>query len=265
MLIVSDVHFDSVKCDRELLKKHLDEIKKEDGIILIIGDLFDVMGTFQDPRSKPQDIRSEYYVRGRGYLDLIVEDAVNFFKPYADNIKLIGYGNHETNITRRHDTDIIDRFAYLLHGNVEAKGAYQGFFGVKLSYNKNGSQSSTYNIAYHHGHGGARRSKGVLNSQLDAMKYPDANLIVSGHDHNKIHDPSNVRFTLDYNRKVVKKTCHWLKLGSYKKTSLDFGYEVQGGYFPSRLGGWFCELQLKKPVIDGKRPLIINERIYEAN
>ena len=50
-LLISDVHFDSKDNHRDLLKKHLNEIKKRKGHVLIFGDLFDVMGTFHDPRS----------------------------------------------------------------------------------------------------------------------------------------------------------------------------------------------------------------------
>lgn len=268
MLLISDVHFDSAKCDRELLKKHLDEIKAKNGIILIIGDLFDVMGTFRDPRSKPEDIRPEYYVKGRAYLDLIVEDCYEFLKPYKENLKLIGYGNHETNINRRHDTDVIDRLVFLLNMEKECvhKGAYQGFFNIRM---KRGGTRAMFNVAYHHGHGGARRSKGVLNSQLDAMRYPDADLIISGHDHNKIYDPSNVQIRLDGNLKPYQSAVHWMKLGSYKKSATDFGYEVQSGYFPSKLGGWFCDLSANrrsKKKDNGKRAdtVRIDPHIYEA-
>lgn len=107
---------------------------------------------------------------------------------------------------------------------------------------------ATFRIAYHHGKGGgAKRSKGILYSQLDAMEYPDANLIISGHDHNKIYDPSNVRRRLNYMKTLYtyKDTVHWLKTGSYKKSADDFGFEVEKGFNPKRLGGWFVNLTIK--------------------
>ena len=51
--LFSDVHFDSDKCHRSMFKRHLEQC---DGIN-IFGDLFDVMGAYKDPRSKPADIR----------------------------------------------------------------------------------------------------------------------------------------------------------------------------------------------------------------
>ena len=44
LFICSDVHYDSLKCDRKSFKAHLDHIKEKDGKVLIVGDLFDVMG-----------------------------------------------------------------------------------------------------------------------------------------------------------------------------------------------------------------------------
>jgi hypothetical protein len=81
------------------------------------------------------------------------------------------------------------------------------------------------------------------------MEYPDANLIVSGHDHNKIYDPSNVRRRITIQNGIPETyhdTAHWLKTGSYKKSSDDFGWEVQSGFSPSRLGGWFVKLAAVK-------------------
>lgn len=266
LLLISDVHFDSLKCDRESLKAHLDETKKRNGKALIIGDLFDVMGSFMDPRSKPEQVRKEYYQKGRSYLDLVIEDAYNFLKPYADNIALISYGNHETNILRRHDTDPIDRLIFLLNmeGEKVMKGSYQGFFNVVME-RKGTNACSSFTIAYHHGHGGAKRSKGVLNSQLDTMKYRDADMIISGHDHNKIYDPSNVCIKMNNRFEPYQSSVHWIKLGSYKKSSIDMGYEVERGYNPSRTGGWFCDLNLKRIKSSGKESLFIEPEIREAN
>ena len=36
-LFISDVHFDSVKCDRDLLKKHLDEALATNAGVLVFG------------------------------------------------------------------------------------------------------------------------------------------------------------------------------------------------------------------------------------
>ena len=46
----SDVRFDSARCYRESLKRHLDEAKKLGASISIFGDWFDAMQGRFDPR-----------------------------------------------------------------------------------------------------------------------------------------------------------------------------------------------------------------------
>ena len=267
LFICSDVHFDSLKCDRESFKKHLDHIKERNGQTIIVGDLFDVMGCEKDPRSKANEIDPKYIVRGRSYLDVVVEDVYEFLKPYKANILAITYGNHETAIQKHRDTDILDRLVYLLNqepGKQVLKGAYAGWIVARL---ERGNTMVNFNIAYHHGKGGnAKRSKGILYSQLDAMEYPDANMIVSGHDHNKIYDPSNVRRRLRTGKSYAtyKDTVHWLKTGSYKKSADDFGWEVQRGFQPKRLGGWFVDLKAIRVRKDSFDTVYIEPTITEA-
>ena len=59
-LLIADTHFDSIKCDRKLLKKHLDQAKEKNAKIFIFGDWFDCMGGKWDKRSTKADIRPEY-------------------------------------------------------------------------------------------------------------------------------------------------------------------------------------------------------------
>lgn len=223
-------------------------IQERGGKIVIVGDWFDVMGCYKDPRSKAADVDPKYIQRGRAYLDLVVEDSYEFLKPYRDNILQISYGNHENSILKHRDTDPLDRLVFLLNqesGWRVHKGAYAGWIRFAIGPQKH---YSSFNIAYHHGKGGnAKRSKGILYSQLDAMEYPDAHMIVSGHDHNKIYDPSNVRRRFsEKTGRVYNDTVHWLKTGSYKKSADDFGWGVEKGFMPKRLGGWFVDLSFKR-------------------
>ena len=267
LLIVSDIHFDSLHCDRDSLKAHFDEIKENNGQIIVIGDWFDVMGCYKDPRTKSADINPAYIQRGRSYLDLVVEDSYEFLKPYKENLALMTYGNHETAVLKHRDTDPLERLIFLLNqteGTVH-KGAYAGWLICNM--NRKGSTSNvTFNINYHHGKGGnAKRSKGVLYSQLDAMEYPDADLIVSGHDHNKIYDPSNVRKRMNSRTgKTYTDTVHWLKTGSYAMSPDDFGFVVQKGFMGKRMGGWFCDLEYKRVIKEGKETSYVEPKIWEA-
>jgi len=260
----SDIHYDSPYCDRWSLKKHFDKVKENDGQICIYGDLLDVMGCYKDPRTKASDIRSEYIQKGRSYLDLVVDDVYEFLKPYKENIAIISYGNHEVSILKHRDTDPLRRLVHKLNqlpGKDVMLGAYEGWLKIILR----GRTSTMFNISYHHGKGGnAKRSKGILYSQIDAFQYPDANLIVSGHDHNKIHDPSNVRMRFDRLGKTYNDTVHWIKSGSYALRPEGFGYVVQKGMLPKRMGGWFAEIETMRDVTNGNDYVYPEVRIQEA-
>ena len=246
VLNVSDVHYDSKNCDRKLLKKHFDFIKSVNGKIIINGDWLDVMGMKHDPRSIPNDIRPEYMKPGASYLDLVIEDSFEFLKKYKDNLLLIGYGNHETNIVKRQQIDPLKWLVKLLHakGSNVMLGCYTG--ALILGFNINGTDRRTSKIFYHHGYGGnAKRSKGVLNADLDIGQNPWADIITSGHDHQKWHLPYMVKDLDDKNNKWRKRKVDILKTGSYKKKSEGFGWEVEKNFNEPTLGGYFIKYKYK--------------------
>jgi hypothetical protein len=98
-LLVSDLHWDNPHCDRGLLKNHLDEAVKRNAAIILNGDTYCCMGGKYDRRADKSLIRPEHNTDR--YFDAIVDTSVEWFAPYAKNILLIGYGNHETAIIKR--------------------------------------------------------------------------------------------------------------------------------------------------------------------
>lgn len=250
-LAVSDVHYDSVKCKRDLLKSHLDEIKEADGLIFIFGDWFDVMATYGDKRMKREQVDTRYIVRGRSYLDVVIEDSVEFLAPYADNIALISYGNHETTIRKYHDTDPLRRLVFGLNAKCNSNiqlGQYSGFIFMQFSYHK-GTSTWSKTIHYHHGFGGnAKRSKGMLDVQIEVMKYPDVDIMFRGHDHQKWHDPSTTRMRVTQKGKVYKDSVNYIKTGSYKDGIGEGkqGWEVEKNFLPTCMGGWFTDYLYNK-------------------
>lgn len=263
-LHISDVHYDSLKCKRDMLKKHLDEIKRANGYVFVYGDWFDVMGCYKDPRTKSKDIDPRYLEKGREYLNSVVEDSIEFLKPYAKNIAFISEGNHETEIKKRRDVDILEWMVNALNaeGGQIVKGHYSGWNEFVF---ESGTKTVSVLTHYHHGYGGnAKRSKGMLDSQIAAFTYPDADIIFRGHTHQKFHDPSNVKWKYNKSWKRAELVnSHYICTGSYKDgvgKGLE-GWEVQKGFLPSRLGGWNIDFQIK--VARGK--MTINKIIREAN
>ena len=248
-LLLSDVHYDSVKCDRDMLKDHLDKALALKASVYIFGDWFDLMQGMYDPRRSYSSLRPEY--KSITYLDDVINDAVEFLEPYKEVLAMVGRGNHETNIEKRLSTSPIDRLVGALGGGIMA-GPYSGW--VQLVYSRNANNHGGRHqrmLHFHHGYGGnAPRSKGVLNVDLDQKEWPDADVIVSGHTHQKWHVPMSVERITD-RLNTYEDTVHHLKLGSYKKLDRFAGWEVEKGFQQPRLGGWWMDAELRRTKHDG--------------
>lgn len=183
IMLSGDRHFDSIKCNRKLMKHDLDLAKERNALIIDIGDFFDAMQGRYDPRRSYDELRPEY--KTSTYLDDIVSDAAKFLKPYASNFLMIGRGNHDQTVLKNNGTDIVSNLVYKLNSenstNIIA-GHYGGW--IRMTFQVNGSRTSR-NIKYHHGAGGdAPVTKGTIQTARQAVYLPDADIIVNGHSHN---------------------------------------------------------------------------------
>lgn len=231
-LLVSDVHFDSTHCDRTMLKAHLDEARDTGAGILSIGDWFDAMQGKQDPRHTKNDIRPEYK-RGN-YIDAIVDDAVSFLEPYRAHIVGLGDGNHETAISKKLETDLTGRLARRL--NVPRLG-YSGFVQFRFQRSESGGRTSV-NMYYHHGSGGGGiMTKGALRVVRQASYLPDAQILVSGHIHER-WEMAVDRLRCSSNGKLQFDRQIHLQLPTYKQEfDVTGGYHNEKGRPPKPLGG----------------------------
>lgn len=253
-LLISDVHFDSVKCHRDMLKRHLDEARRINAGIFVFGDWFDLMQGMYDPRRSYSGLRPEY--KSITYLDDVIEDSVEFLRPYAEQLKFFGRGNHETNIEKRLSTSPLDRLVTGLsmagsHSSAIA-GSYSGWIAFKVDYQNHRTPQLLH---FHHGYGGnAPRSKGVLNVDIDQKEWPDADIIVSGHTHQKWYVPVSVE-RINLSLRTYEASVHHLKLGSYKQLDRFAGWEVEKGFAQPRLGGWWMTMSVVRQRKDGGRPI----------
>ncbi len=258
-LQISDIHYDSPKCDRVLLKKHLKEAEEKGALVVMNGDVFDYMGCLRDPRSNYSDIRSEYVVTN--YIDSVLKDAIKFFSQYKVTY-FIGRGNHETNIFNRQHTDVTERLAEGLRANgINAyTGGYSGWIVYQLQLEKNGGRNSVKQF-YHHGYGGSSsRSKGSLKIDINMKNHPDADLITTGHDHNKSFFPITIkRLTQQY--RVIEEKVYNIATGSYKKLGDGYaGWATEKGFNNPSLGGWWVDINLVKK----NKTLYHDIQVYEA-
>ena len=236
IIFLTDIHWDNPKCQRELLKKHLDYALKNNIPVVMPGDLFCLMQGKYDPRRSKKDILPEHNTAN--YLDAVIEDAVDWFKPYADVIKLIGYGNHETAIIKNCETDPLRRFVDLLNytakpDNKVCLGGYGGWLNVQVEMQK------TYNIRYYHGSGGGGVvTRGEINLSRALAMYDNMDCFVMGHIHENKATNAVVN-TLNHKGIPENRNVHLMVTGTYKEEYEDgyAGWHVERGAPPKPLGG----------------------------
>jgi hypothetical protein len=247
--MLSDLHWDNPHCDRDMLKRHLDYCLEEDIPVMINGDMFCLMQGRGDNRRNKSDIRPEH--NNAKYLDSIVETAVDWFLPYANIIKLVGYGNHETAIIKWQETDILQRFVDLLNykaGSNIQTGGYGGWLVVKQASGW-GSKYST-KVKYFHGSGGGGIvTKGAINLTRALETYENFDVFTMGH----IHENScrnDVRDTIDHHSVggyvLKQKQLHLMLTGTYKEEYGDGsqGWHVERGAPIKPLGGRILTIKL---------------------
>ena len=253
--ILSDIHWDNPKCDRELLKTHLNYCKKNSIPIVIIGDFFCLMQGRGDNRRNKSDILPEH--NNAHYLDSIVETAVEWWTPYAHLIAVIGYGNHETAIIKYQETDILKRFVKLINlkNNTDIKvGGYGGWivYTLKLSKGLKSKKTASFKHKYYHGSGGGGIvTKGALNLTRALEIYEGMDLFTMGHIHENA-SRNDVREDLEYiaNKGYVlkHKQIHHCITETYKEEYEDGskGWHVERGAPPKPLGGRIITLSIKE-------------------
>lgn len=178
-LITSDVHFDSVFCNRKQFFKDMALADEVGAKILIVGDFFDAMNGRFDPRRDMSTLRPEY--RRADYYDYIVKDAVKLLKPIAHNLMFLSAGNHERSVLKNANTDLITRFSEKMFEKNNAyvyTGGYGGIIVVKEGKSK-------IPMKYFHGSGGESPvTRGAIQTNRQAVFLPDFQVILNGHSHN---------------------------------------------------------------------------------
>ena len=248
-LLVSDVHYDSVDCNRTLLKKHLDLAVKRNAGILSIGDMFDLVGGKGDPRRSKDEIRPEYL--GGEYIDLVLNDTAEFLAPYAQYFTLLSQGNHELSIRSHMETDVTERLAERLRlaGSPVKVGGYNGWGFFKTYYDAGKTTGKRRKVMLHYMHGaggGGAVTKGIPASSRRAVYLPDADIITSGHIHEAWHvEIPRERITV--NGRVFKDDQTHLCLGTYADHYNDrrIGYHHQSERGPKPQGGWWLRFYLE--------------------
>jgi hypothetical protein len=255
--LLSDIHWDNPKCDREMLKRHLDYCLENQIPVFINGDFFCLMQGKGDKRGNKSDIRPEH--NNAKYLDSVVETAVEWWSPYASILTVIGYGNHETSIIKYQETDLLQRFVDLMNYKNKANiftGGYGGWMVIK--YETRTSTSLTKYLKYHHGLGlGGVVTRGAINLTRALEIYENMDVFVMGHIHEN-SSRNDVRDSIQYNQgkrcyELHQKQIHLAITGTYKEEYGDGsqGWHVERGAPVKPVGGRILTLHGRRYIKDG--------------
>ena len=238
-LLISDIHFDNPKCNRELLVRHLDYALRNNCPILINGDFFCLMQGKYDPRRSKKDIRPEHNVPN--YLDAVIEEAVEWWLPYHHLLLVVGYGNHETAIIKNVETDPLQRFVDLI--NFRAATTHKvmtgGYGGWIIFYQKLHTKQISGKMHYFHGSGGGGEvTKGVIQNQRAMAQIQGADVIWMGHVHemySMVHTIMKLHYTTY--APILKDIWH-IRTPAYKEEydGRYMGWHVERGAPPKPLG-----------------------------
>lgn len=265
MGMFSDIHWDNPKCDWNLLKHDLDFCLKNEIPIMFNGDTFCLMQGAYDPRKMKGDIRPEH--NNARYFDSIIETAVDFFLPYANLLTVVGYGNHETSIIKRQETDVIQRFVTLLNykaGSNVMTGGYGGWLIVNQLVKAKSNITQATKIKYFHGSGGGGLvTKGALNLTRAMEMYEGYDVFTMGHIHensarNDVRDSINFHPSKGYyfNHKQI----HSMITGTYKEEYIDglYGWHVERGAPMKPVGGRLLTIECGRDRSENKDILVRN-------
>lgn len=236
-LFTADRHWDNPKSLQDLQIKHLDEALDRHAGVIDFGDLFCAMQGKYDKRSNKSSVRPEHQVGD--YLDALVDTATIFFHPYRKNIIRLCYGNHETKILERNETDLTKRLVTALNGRRESKIHHGGYSGwVHFLFEDETGRVDQQKLWYIHGYGGGGPvTKGVIQSNRQAVYVPDAHFVVNGH----IHEEWNLtvpRTRLSDNSEQWLDEQRHIRIPTYKDEYGDgfAGWHIERGGVPKPIG-----------------------------
>jgi len=237
VLLQSDVHWDNPACDRKMLHRHWQLARDRDAPILDNGDFFCAMQGKWDKRANKDDLRPEH--RTGKYLDSLVETATDELVPYLDLLTLRGMGNHETGVLKKHETNLNERLVERLKKERSgcALGGYSGYVVFQVTMHQ--SRRFPIKMYYHHGYGGGGPvTRGVIQTNRQAVYLSDADLVWTGHTHDTWQMPiARVRLNQDATRIEHTRQVHFRTAG-YKEEYKDGwgGWHVERGGPPKPVG-----------------------------
>ena len=245
LFLASDLHVDAMTCNRKVMLADMQEAVNRGAMIFLFGDIFDAMQGRFDPRRSLDELRPEY--RRNDYYDFVVKDVAKILSPFTKNIVLISDGNHETATLKNSNISLIDRLVWTLnseYGGAILHGGYGGWVRFMLTGVSGGRAS--IKMKYFHGAGGdSPVTRGVIQTNRQAVYLNGADIVVNGHNHNAFYVPI-IQESISDSGRVVYSAQHHVRVPGYKQEYNDgtTGWAVEKGMPPKPLGGAYVSLHV---------------------
>lgn len=126
-------------------------------------------------------------------------------------------------------------------------GGYGGWVRFSFEHTSGGGRCSV-NLKYHHGSGGeAPVTRGVIQTNRQAVYLPDADMIVNGHSHNQYVVPIT-RERISSRGVLYTDNQFHVRTPGYKQEYGDggHGWAIERGMNPKPIGGAIVELTYRK-------------------
>jgi hypothetical protein len=218
-----------------------------DAPILDNGDFFCAMQGKWDKRANKNDLRPEHQTGD--YLDALVRTATEALLPFKSHLTMRGLGNHETGVLKRHETNLTERLVERLKAKGAphvALGGYSGFVVIEVEYQNHRWPIKLY---YHHGYGGGGPvTRGVIQTNRQAVYLADADLVWTGHTHDAWQMPiARVKLNQDNTRIDHTRQVHFRTPG-YKEEYRDGygGWHVERGGPPKPIGAAWLRIRINR-------------------
>lgn len=182
------------------------------------------------------------------------------------NGKVFATGNSA--IQKNHETDLNERLVERLRGNggIARRGGYSGFVRFSIYGHKSNKQlaaTQSYKLWYFHGSGGGGPvTRGVIQTNRQAVYVADADFVLTGHTHDSFSLPIQ-RIKLNQKDIIEQFRQTHIKTGGYKEEFTDGygGWHVERGGPPKPTGAYWIRFYFDR-YEDGKR--IYDYEIIEA-
>jgi hypothetical protein len=248
-LCTADRHWDNPQSDRELQQKHLDEAMDRKAGVFDFGDLFCAMQGKEDRRATKSSLRVEH--KQSDYYDILVESAAEWFYPYRNRLIRLAYGNHETSVLNKHETDLTKRLVDTLNRGRQNKTHLGGYSGWIL-FEFRGADGKIFDrkkLWYIHGYGGGGPvTRGVIQSNRQAVYVPDADIVINGHIHEEWTLPIT-RTRLNDDGQIWRDEQLHVRIPTYKDEYADGrgGWHIETGKPPKPIGAIWLTFRRRTP------------------